>query len=221
MTVLKFIRSTLVTTTALVAAAAQAHAEGYSGPYIGAALVHGWAKVDGQVHRLSTGFVQPFSETARGVAFGGFVGYDWKASPHAVFGIVSDIGVTKVGSRSGVSVVGDLRGRLGYLVTPETLLYGTAGIAFLRQNLEGRLGGFQYSISEVKEGFVWGGGVETRRMWGEHPVRLGLELLSYDFNTLAFDVPDRRASLENSAWTLGARLSFELNRGPSVAHPMK
>ena len=91
----------------------------------------------------------------------------------------------------------------------------------LRQKLDGRLGGFEYHVSEIKEGFVWGGGIETRRMWGEHPVRLGLEALHYDFNTLTFDVPDRRASLDNSAWTLGARVSFELHRGGSAMQPMK
>ena len=226
MTTPKFIRSTFAAVAALLAIASQAVAppavaDGYSGPYIGAALVYGWAKTDGRVDRLSSGFVLPFSDKAEGVALAGFAGYDWTIAPKVVFGVVGDIGVTKVGSRSGVSTIGDLRGRLGYLVTPETLVYGTGGVAFLRQNLSGRLGGFEYSVSETNAGSVWGGGIESRRMLAEHPVRFGLELLRYDFNPLSFEVPDRRVTLDSSAWTLGARLSFELDRGRTYTQPMK
>ncbi|MCP3471972.1 outer membrane beta-barrel protein [Bradyrhizobium sp. CCGUVB1N3] len=86
--------------------------------------------------------------------FGGFAGYDYQFAPQWVAGIVLDAGyfngtVTTVGvpgctitcilgvpgPGADVSSVrarwdADVRGRLGYLVTPNVLLYGTGGIAF-------------------------------------------------------------------------------------------
>jgi len=86
--------------------------------------------------------------------FGGFAGYDYQFAPQWVAGIVLDAAyfdrtVTTVGGPGctftcilGVPGPGadvssvrakwdaDVRGRLGYLVTPNVLLYGTGGIAF-------------------------------------------------------------------------------------------
>ena len=86
--------------------------------------------------------------------YGGFAGYDYQFAPRWVAGIVLDAAyfdstVTTVGAPGctiscilGVPGPGadissvkakwdaDVRGRLGYLVTPNVLLYGTGGIAF-------------------------------------------------------------------------------------------
>jgi outer membrane immunogenic protein len=86
--------------------------------------------------------------------FGGFAGYDYQFAPQWVAGIVLDAAyfnstVTTVGVPGctfacilGVPGPGadlssvkakwdaDVRGRLGYLVTPNILLYGTGGVAF-------------------------------------------------------------------------------------------
>jgi outer membrane immunogenic protein len=86
--------------------------------------------------------------------FGGFAGYDYQFAPQWVAGIVVDAAyfnstVTTVGvpgctvtcilgvpgPGADVSSVkarwdADVRGRLGYLITPSVLLYGTAGVAF-------------------------------------------------------------------------------------------
>jgi outer membrane immunogenic protein len=86
--------------------------------------------------------------------FGGFAGYDYQFAPQWVAGIVLDaayfngiattVGVPGCtvtcilgvpGPGADISSVkakwdADVRGRLGYLVTPNVLLYGTGGIAF-------------------------------------------------------------------------------------------
>jgi outer membrane immunogenic protein len=222
MTMSRLLRSTFAAAACVAAAAVPAASEGYSGPYIGAAFLYGLGQVDGEVNRISSAYTLSFQQKGQGFAFGTFAGYDWKAAPTVVVGLLGDIAVTKLGAREDdLTWVGSLRGRLGTLVTPETLLYGTAGIGFVTQKLSGRLGGYPYDVSEIKDGFVWGGGIESRRLWGEHPVRLGLEVLRYQFNAVTFEVPDRRASLENSSWTIGTRLAFELHRGEPAAQPMK
>ncbi|MDH2405069.1 outer membrane beta-barrel protein [Bradyrhizobium sp. SSUT18] len=89
-----------------------------------------------------------------GGRYGGFAGYDYQSAAQWVAGIVVDVAyfdstVTTVGAPGctvtcilgvpgpGVDVSSvrakwdaDVRGRLGYLVTPNVLLYGTGGIAF-------------------------------------------------------------------------------------------
>lgn len=91
-----------------------------------------------------------------GGRFGGFAGYDYQFAPQWVAGVVVDVAyfdrtVTTVGAPGctvtcilgvpgpGVDVSSvraqwdaNVRGRLGYLVTPDVLLYGTGGIAFQR-----------------------------------------------------------------------------------------
>lgn len=86
--------------------------------------------------------------------FGGFAGYDYQFAPQWVAGIVLDAAyfdstatsagvpgctfsciLAVPGPGSDLSRVrarwdADVRGRLGYLVTPNVLLYGTAGVAF-------------------------------------------------------------------------------------------
>ncbi|MGY3343751.1 MULTISPECIES: outer membrane protein [unclassified Bradyrhizobium] len=89
-----------------------------------------------------------------GGRYGGFAGYDYQFAPQWVAGIILDaayfdsavqtVGVPGCtfscilgvpGPGADVSSVkarwdADLRGRLGYLITPNVLLYGTGGIAF-------------------------------------------------------------------------------------------
>jgi outer membrane immunogenic protein len=86
--------------------------------------------------------------------FGGFAGYDYQFAPQWVAGIILDAAyfdstVTTAGvpgcavlcfagfpgPGADVSSVrakwdADVRGRLGYLITPDVLLYGTGGVAF-------------------------------------------------------------------------------------------
>ena len=75
-----------------------------------------------------------------------YAGYNWQFSPAWVAGIEADLGygdnstridrVPGLATESGsfveteLGLDGSLRGRLGYLVTPTILLYGTGGVAF-------------------------------------------------------------------------------------------
>ncbi len=66
-----------------------------------------------------------------GFVGGAFAGYNWQ-SDNFVFGGEADLGYNGVkGSSNGIEskggMEGSLRARLGYAVTPDILLYGTAG----------------------------------------------------------------------------------------------
>jgi outer membrane immunogenic protein len=94
----------------------------WAGPYAGINLGYGFSgRTDEGANRIKTdGFIGS-----------GFVGYNWQMD-NFVFGGEGELGYNGVkGDNAGVEsksgLEGSLRARLGYAVTPEILLYGTAG----------------------------------------------------------------------------------------------
>ena len=99
--------------------------------------------------------------SSSGVIAGGQVGYNRQVTPQFVFGVEADIqgsGLNGSGTLSGVglrqvnattnlgyvlstritenlSSIGTARGRVGYLVAPTVMIYGTAGLAYGEKNL--------------------------------------------------------------------------------------
>jgi outer membrane immunogenic protein len=120
--------------------------------------------------------------TSSGFFGGGQVGYNWQFSPSWVAGIEADIDASSIKGEVNVSAAalgvgisasagskvdyfGTVRGRLGYLVTPTMLLYGTGGWAFGKTtaSYSVNLGGLltsSGSVSNNRSGWAAGGGVE-------------------------------------------------------------
>jgi len=129
---------------------------------------------------------------------GGYVGYNWMFAPAWLAGLEADIGWAG-GTASHTPFPGiaflsptlgagndfvnakltwdaSVRGRLGYLVAPNWLVYGTGGVAWQRINTSAScpggggisfcgLPGFSDSFTETKTGWTAGAGVETM-LWG-------------------------------------------------------
>ena len=140
-----------------------------------------------------------------GVAFRGspYAGYNWQVAPQWVTGVEADLGLANQkttlsgiefapgggqttnapdGRNDGLSVKNtwdaSLRGRLAYLVTATSLVYGTAGVAWQHFDLTSTcvspsfcvLNGFTpavISFSTTRTGWTVGGGIETAlsRRW--------------------------------------------------------
>ncbi|MCC2689524.1 MAG: Opacity protein antigen [Rhizobiaceae bacterium] len=95
----------------------------WSGPYAGVGLGYGFGETEDET----------FDNTidTDGFLLNGFVGYNYQAG-NVVVGPEADIGYNfSEGESAGTTTEsgweGSLRGRLGYVVTPEILLYVTAG----------------------------------------------------------------------------------------------
>jgi outer membrane immunogenic protein len=91
-----------------------------------------------------------------GVVGGVQIGYNWQSSA-IVYGVEGDISLT---SADSVDWLASARGRLGYLLQPNLLLYGTAGVG-----------------GDDDAGFVYGLGLESQLMYGTTG---RIEYLEYD-----------------------------------------
>ena len=98
----------------------------WTGPYAGVSLGYGFA---GETEVEEPGITT--SIDTDGFLLGGFAGYNYQVG-NIVAGAEADIGYSwEEGSNAGLTsesgVEGSLRARLGYVVSPNILLYATAG----------------------------------------------------------------------------------------------
>lgn len=112
-----------------------------------------------------------------GVLGGGQIGYNYQFAPLWVAGVETDIQGSNIrdtvsaatnfgGGNAGTQLnyFGTLRGRVGYLVTPNMLLYATGGWAYggTTSSVSGAILGFALSgsFNDTQSGWTVGGGLE-------------------------------------------------------------
>jgi len=148
-----------------------------------------------------------FGLNSNGFVGGGQVGYNYQLFDKGVIGFESDLEGVAVGvsaanwlSVSPLTYVqglrsqhtfGTVRGRVGFLVTPAVLVYGTTGLAYGEADLSAawfaptlkpalNAGGSQLGRQDMRTGWTGGGGVEWMFLpkWSAK-----LEYLHYDLGT--------------------------------------
>lgn len=171
--------------------------------------VNGWGQ--GGLGPASPPYVTPFFDSrTTNAGFGGQAGYNWMIG-RFVTGLEADVGYVgakttfvpsntlascgpcAVSATNELTWLATIRGRAGFLVGDNVLLYGTAGLAL--GGIENRWGygtvgipgpgsfsDSQFRNDGVRAGFIYGGGVEfaAMRNWVAR-----LELLYVDFGTSA------------------------------------
>ncbi len=108
---------------------------------------------------------------------GGQVGYNWQIAPAWVLGVESDFDGADIEGQATTSSnvfsgnvgakldwFGTVRGRVGFLVTPNALLYGTGGWAYGHTTSSASAGAFGLSAAassgQNQSGWTAGGGLE-------------------------------------------------------------
>jgi outer membrane immunogenic protein len=162
----------------------------WTGFYVGGNVGYGWGSSDinqatiasatGIALNTATGTVHP-----DGVIGGGQVGYNWQAG-NWVAGLEADIQGS--GQRGTITLIcpagicsgtgnpvtttlteklewfGTVRPRLGWTVTPETMIYATGGLAYGKLNDSGTISdtvnASAFNFSKTSVGWTVGGGVE-------------------------------------------------------------
>jgi outer membrane immunogenic protein len=105
-----------------------------------------------------------------GIVGGGQIGYNWQ-NGRIVYGVEADISFTDIGTSidlgwasadASLDWIATLRGRLGYLIDPRLMVYGTAGIGWAHASWDVRVLSLHESGSETNSGFVIGLGGEYK-----------------------------------------------------------
>jgi outer membrane immunogenic protein len=171
----------------------------WDGLYFGInyAYATGWTAVAG-----TSGAFDLSTSGSMGTAF---AGYNWQLG-RAVAGLEADIGFGGLsGSENDVSAdlnsLGSLRGRLGYLLTPDFLVYGTAGFAWANFDFEAA-GDTQ---SDTLLGYQVGAGAEL--MFSD-PWSLKLEYVYTDLDAATLSHNGVSNTYEPDFHTIRAGLSF-------------
>jgi len=186
----------------------------WTGYYVGVNLGYSWGRSHTDYSAVSTnnGLVPETTSDSvdmNGVIGGGQVGYNYQFSPNYVAGIEADIQASAERGSGNPLVCtnpqacdfgnindsyteklewfGTVRGRLGYLTTPNVLVYGTAGFAYgeLKRDDNYIYSGFGFcasgtppnctpqsnSTSAIKPGWTAGAGMEMK-LWGNWSGRI-------------------------------------------------
>jgi outer membrane immunogenic protein len=117
------------------------------------------------------------SLTSSGFFGGGQAGFNWQAAPTWVIGVEGDFDAANIEGKANTSATvfsgsvgttldwfGTVRGRVGFLVTPSALFYGTGGWAYGRTTSSANAAGLGLgatgSVGHDKNGWTAGGGLE-------------------------------------------------------------
>jgi outer membrane immunogenic protein len=135
-------------------------------------------------------FDNPHRFTDGSLRAGGYLGYNWQVSPSWVVGIEGDFAwadnnssAASIPGASGASGTGDtasvkdtwdggIRGRVGYLINPTLMLFGTGGVSWLHSEASAHCGtnlgwcadsnlGRTDTASSTVAGWTIGGGLEA------------------------------------------------------------
>lgn len=206
---------------------------GWTGFYVGGNIGYSWGHADANYTEPAFagvgGSVTPTllgSSSLDGIIGGGQIGYNWQTN-NWVLGIEADFqGTGEKGSFSNpypyaggifilnhiqdnkLSWLGTVRGRVGVLVTPTLLIYGTGGLAYGKINVSGTIndtganatGPWFYGSSTTKTGWTAGAGIEgaipTTRDW-----TWKLEYLYVDLGTVSGNGVDCCDSVGPFTWS--------------------
>jgi outer membrane immunogenic protein len=169
----------------------------WAGPYAGLSIGYGFS---GHAKAPDVGT----DVDTNGFVGGAFGGYNWQ-SDNFVFGGEADIGYNGVkGSDNGIEtkggMEGSLRARLGYSVTPDILLYGTAGGAARSLKVDDGVS------SDSNTMFGWTAGVGTDIKLTDN-IFGRVEYRYTDFGHEDFDNVGRVKSTDNRV-TFGVGMKF-------------
>lgn len=141
----------------------------WNGSYLGLHGGYGWGDLD--TVRTAVGGAGNASLKPDG-GYGGFQGgYNWLYAPNALLGVEIDSSFGDLKDRalmagtanvlnSKIEDLGTARLRLGYLMTPDTLLYATGGAAYAREKSTSPAVGVDTKVDHL--GWTVGAGVEYK-----------------------------------------------------------
>jgi outer membrane immunogenic protein len=248
-------RTPLAAIVALVGlAATPAQAQTWTGFYLG--VEGGYTSTVNELDITSGPLLPPnlFSLNFDGIGADGGVfgihgGFDYQIAPQIVLGLTgdyvwddSDTSISLAVPPLGVTATGgidsdnrfNIGGRAGYLTSPDTLIYGSAGYTRLETSdldfnvaAPGTAIGFSIGVPSFS-GYYLGGGIETK-LRPNISLSLDYKYQMYDAETLdlpelapGLDLDDfATATLEPDSHTVTARVTYRLDGWTHYSEPLK
>jgi outer membrane immunogenic protein len=234
---LKLRTAALCAASLLFAVPAHASCTGgpFAGPYIGATI--GWAHLDADQSAPPAALEPKVSGSDDSFTAGALVGYNFQCG-HIVAGVEADINYLDLAVnnswpdpiylRSSMDYFGTVRGRLGVVVHPRVLLYGTAGVAYadVSHRLYDPAFAFSQKDNDFQTGWVVGGGIELlhydRWIFRTEVLYADLDDKSrtYTITTGCGSVCTGTAHWDDSFWVWRVGLSLKLHEERRVV-PLK
>lgn len=152
-----------------------AHAEAFSGPFVGVSVSRDAYEVKAEDLDLGGAVVSADGISGNGFAGGVHAGYDYLMGGSVFFGVEAnanlsgasmsvsyDDGFDEFGAKVEAQEGFGLSGRLGYKVADQTGIYARAGWQTTKFKLSASENGSTlFSDSDWQDAFVYGGGIET------------------------------------------------------------
>ena len=204
------------TVAVLALAAVPALAESFDGPFIG--VQGGWQQDRTKPSTIDNRIAGPTSDNNSAFTYGAQLGYDRKITPQIVLG--GEVSLTDQTKNTDVSDAlrnnyrlnfgrtVNATARVGYLVTPDTLVYARGGYSNARFDLRDTIG----SGAQNRDGYTVGAGVE-RAITSSVSARLEYDYSDYGkkgFRDVAYDVgaDSVRGGYRRNAVTAGLNYHF-------------
>jgi outer membrane immunogenic protein len=188
----------------------------WTGPYIGADLGY----MFGSTAVTDAGVVTETGAATDGFIAGVLGGYNWQIDDTWVAGIEGDISLASVHGNGtagptppppstpnsyDLNWAANIRGRVGFLIMPDTLLYGAGGVAFTDLRFtEGDSGTVDLGV--VRTGWTIGAGIEhafTDQLFGR------VEYLYANYGNVSYGPPNDTYVVGFTASTVRAGLSLK------------
>jgi len=137
------------------------------------------ASAGANIDDTSASFGAPFTGVSHdnrdGLALGGYVGCNLDTGLF-ILGVEGDINTAS----EGPDRFGSARLRLGLPIAARTMIYGTGGYAFAKQQYVAITGINRFTQRDTVDGVAYGGGIE-HQFGGSNTIRL--EAIHYDYST--------------------------------------
>lgn len=168
----------------------------WTGFYVGANAGYGFGS--GEVDSTKKAGVTWEAPATKGALGGVQAGYNWQYM-RAVLGVETDFDLSGIDSKGGSNMgwLSTVRGRAGYVVMPNLLLFGTGGLAIDQAGASGS------TTDTVKAGWVAGAGVEYMLT---HQWSVKGEYLHYDVGSVS--APGVTTKVNGDAGRVGVNFKF-------------
>lgn len=160
---------------AVVAGATSAHAETFSGPYVGAQISRDSYEIKAEGTDLGFAALDLDGLSANGIGGGLYVGYDYALSNTVFFGVEANAnysgaslsaeltdGTDSINGKVRARESFGLSGRLGAMLSDSTAVYAKGGWQSTKFKLNAFDGVDSYKAKDTQDALVYGAGLEAR-----------------------------------------------------------